>query len=93
MNLAVSKRLAVGGSAPSQLFPVGQCHQLVEDFLQSLKTTFVIPHCGVWLLSAAMQVQTVRLTNLCVFVPQYCDAFLDRVLLAERTNTGSRSAL
>jgi hypothetical protein len=32
----------------SQLFPGGQCHQFVEDCLQSLKATFVIPGCALY---------------------------------------------
>ena len=64
----------------SKLFPVGQRHHLVEDFLQSLKSTCVITCCAVWLVFAAMQVQAVRFTDLRYFLSQFYDAFLDGIL-------------
>jgi hypothetical protein len=62
---------------PSHLFPVGQCHQFVEDFLQSLKPTFVITCCAVWLLFAALRVQSVRFTELRYLVSQFRYAFFN----------------
>jgi hypothetical protein len=52
----------------SHLFPVGQCHQFVEDFLQSLKPTFLIPRCAGFVLPT-LQVQAVRFTDFGYFAP------------------------
>jgi len=68
----------------SEFFPVGQRHQLVEDLLQSLEPTFLIPRCTRYLLFAAMQVQSVRFTDLRDFVSQLCDAFFKGILHANR---------
>jgi hypothetical protein len=72
----------------SQFFPVGQRHQLVENFLQPLKPTFVIPRFARYLLFAAMGVQTVRFTDLRYFFSQFHDAVFNGILhddrLAER---------
>ena len=76
--------LNVVSDAKSQFLPVGQRHQLVEDFLQSLKPTFMIPRCARYLLFAAMQVQAARFTDLRYFVPQSCDAFFKGVLHDDR---------
>jgi hypothetical protein len=67
----------VGIDALSQLFPVGQCDQFVEDCLQSLKTTFVIPRSALYPPLAAMEVQSVRLADLCNFISQLRDALFD----------------
>jgi hypothetical protein len=72
----------------SQFFPVGQRHQLVENFLQSLEPTFVIPRFARYLLLAAMGVLAVRFTDLRYFFPQFHDAVFNGILhddrLAER---------
>ena len=60
----------------SQLFPIGECHQLVQDFLQPLKPTLVISCRARYLFFAAMQVQAIRFTDLRYFVSQLRDAFL-----------------
>ena len=59
----------------SWLFPVGQRHQFVEDFLQPLESAFVI-RCAGWLF-AVSQVLAVRFPDLRNFFPQLCDALLD----------------
>jgi len=71
-------------ASSSEFFPVGQRHQLVEDLLQSLKPTLLIPRCTGYLLFAAMQVQSVRFTDLRDFVSQLCDAFFKGILHANR---------
>jgi hypothetical protein len=72
----------------SQFFPVGQRHQLVENFLQSLEPTFVIPRFARYLLLAAMGVLAVRFTDLRYFFSQFHDAVFNGILhddrLAER---------
>jgi hypothetical protein len=68
----------------SKFFPVGQPHQFVENFLQSLKAAFMIPGSVRHIPFAAMQVQAVRLANLCDFVPQLRDALLDWIRHDER---------
>jgi hypothetical protein len=77
----------------SQLFPVGERHSFVYDFLQSLKPAFVISGCARYLLFPTMQVQAVRLADLRYFLSQFHDAFLDRILhddrLAELVELGS----
>jgi hypothetical protein len=77
----------------SQLFPVGERHQFVYDFLQSLKPAFVISGCARYLIFSTMQVQAVRLADLRYFPSQFYDAFLDRILhddsLAELVELGS----
>jgi hypothetical protein len=52
----------------SQFLPVGQCHQFVEDVLQSLKPTFVIPR-GAEFVLPALQIQAVRFTDFRYFAP------------------------
>jgi hypothetical protein len=44
----------------------------------------MIPRCAVWLLPAAMQVQSVRFTDLRYFVSQFHDAFFDGILHDDR---------
>jgi hypothetical protein len=58
-----------GGSEneTSYFVPVGQCHELVEDFLQSLKPTLIIPCCAEFILPA-LQVESVRFTDFRYFV-------------------------
>jgi hypothetical protein len=68
----------------SWFLPVGQCHQFVENILQSLKPTFVISRCAECLLLAAMQVQSIRFADLRYFLSQYNDAFFDRILHDDR---------
>ena len=72
----------------SQFFPVGQRHQLVENFLQSLEPTFVIPRFARYLLLAALGVLAVRFTDLRYFFSQFHDAVFNGILhddrLAER---------
>jgi hypothetical protein len=76
----------------SQLFPVGKRHQLVQDFLQPLQATFVIPRCARHLLFfSAMQVQSVRFTELRYFVSQLGDPFFDGTLHDNRLAEQSRS--
>ena len=67
-------------SSSSNFLPVGKRHQLVQDFLQPLQATFVNPRCARRLLFSAMQVQSVRFTDLRYFVSQLHDAFFDRIL-------------
>jgi hypothetical protein len=64
----------MGGHALSQLFPVGERHQFVKNFPQSLKPTFVIPRCARYVLFAALDIQSIRLTDLCNFVSQFRDS-------------------
>src|ERR1700731_4922518 len=61
----------------SQLFPIGECHQLVQDFLQPLKPTLVISCRARYLFFAATQVQAIRFTDLRYFIPQLSDAVFD----------------
>ena len=72
----------------SQFFPVSQSHQLVENFLQSLEPTFVIPRFARYLLLAALGVLAVRFTDLRYFFSQFHDAVFNGILhddrLAER---------
>ena len=53
----------------------------------------MIPRCALWLLFAAMQVQSVRFTYLRYFVSQLRDSFFDGILhddrLAGHTELGS----
>jgi hypothetical protein len=76
----------------SGLFPVSERRQFVEDFLQSLKPTLVIPRCAWYLLLAAMQVQAVRFTDLRNFLSQFYDAFFDGILHDDRLLTQSGRA-
>ena len=71
-------------ASSSEFFPVGQRHQFVEDLLQSLEPTFLIPRCARYLLFAAMQVQSARFTDLRYFVSQFCDAFFKGILHDDR---------
>src|ERR1700735_43766 len=72
----------------SQFLPVSQSHQLVENFLQSLEPTFVIPRFARYLLLAALGVLAVRFTDLRYFFSQFHDAVFNGILhddrLAER---------
>jgi hypothetical protein len=73
----------------SLLFPVGERHQLVQDFLQPLKTTFVVSRCTCRPPLAAMNVQTVRFANLCYFLSQLGDAFFDGILHGDKASRRS----
>ena len=68
----------------SQFFPVGQRHQLVENFLQSLEPTFVIPRFARYLLLAALGVLAVRFTDLRYFFSQFHDAVFNGILHEDR---------
>jgi hypothetical protein len=70
----------------SQFFPVCERRQFVQDFLQSLKPTFVISRCARYLLSGfdVPHVQTVRFTNLRDLLSQLYDALFDGILHDDR---------
>jgi hypothetical protein len=70
-------------SKPSQLFPVGQGHYFVQNFLQSLKASLVIP-CCVGFVLAGLQVQSVRFTDLRYFISQLDDPLFDRIRHEDR---------
>jgi hypothetical protein len=57
----------------------GQCHQFVEDVLQSLKPTLTIPGCTEFVLPA-LQVQTVRFADFRYFATSLRDAFFSWIL-------------
>jgi hypothetical protein len=66
-------------SRSSQLFPVCERYQLVQDFLQPLQPPFVIPRRAVKLF-ATLRVEAVRFSKLRYFVSQLCHPFFDGIL-------------
>ena len=82
-TILFGKRSVRAGCTSSQLFPVGECHQLVQNVLQPLKATGVIPRCVGFVL-APLQVLAIRFTNLGYFASQVFDAFFDGILHGDK---------
>ena len=70
-------------STSSRFFPVGQRHQFLEDFLQPLKSAFMIPGCAGHLL-AILHIFAIRFADLRYLIAQLGDAFSDRSLHGDR---------
>jgi hypothetical protein len=82
------KKIVRAGGTSSQLFPVGERHQFVQNFLQSLKPACMVPGRAEFVF-AAQQVEPVRLTDLRYLVPQLGDAFFDRILHSDKASTNT----
>ena len=87
-NSYPGKKIVRAGGQSSQLFPVGERHQFVQNFLQSLKPACVVPGRAEFVF-AAQQVEPVRLTDLRYLVPQLGDAFFDRILHSDKASTNT----
>jgi hypothetical protein len=84
------------GEEYSQLFPLGQRNQFVQNFLQSLEPTFMI-RSGAGNLFAALHIKPVGFPDLRYFFPHLCDALFDRLLhgdrLTEQTDQSRKTQL
>src|SRR5438094_1477305 len=67
------KSLKNYGTATSYLglFPVGEGHKLIQNFLQSLKPPFLVGGCP---SISPVHLRAVRFTNLGYFFPKFLDA-------------------
>ena len=65
--------------AASKSFPIGKGSQFVQNFMQSLGSTFVVRHSG-GNLSSFIQILPVRFPDLRYFVPKLCNALSYRRL-------------
>ncbi len=79
-NFSLVKRTWRAGCTPSQLFPGGERHQFVKNFLQSLKPTFLISGCARYILLAALHIQSIGFADLNDLLSQLRDALFDRTL-------------
>ena len=89
MTTSITTLVLCGGTVKqrcttsSKFFPVGQRHQFLEDFLQPLKSAFMIPGCAGHLL-AILHIFAIRFADLRYLFPQLGDALFDRSLHSDR---------
>jgi hypothetical protein len=54
------------------LFPISEGHKLIQNFLQSLQSPFLVGGCS---CTSRVHLRAVRFTNLSYFFPKFLDTF------------------
>src|SRR5437899_9991195 len=79
------------GTATSYLglFPVSEDHKLMQNFLQSLESPFVVGGCP---SISPVHLRAVRFTDLGYFFPKFLDTFLNRQIGSQKWLSSSHNS-